>query len=1307
MVVFRFFRRPAVPAAKHAEIEKRLRAATGGKVTELLDTESCYYVNVNGGLNTEQEDKLRWLLTPTHDQALNANQGELVVEVGPRLNFETPSSTQAVSICHTIGLDHVTRIERCSRFLMAHTDIDAEILAKIHKELHDKMTEQVYEKPLTTFELDQNPDQWTEVAIIGQGRPALEQCSKELGLAFDDWDLDYYTNLFKNRLKRNPTTVECFDLAQSNSEHSRHWFFKGDLVIDGKAEKENLFQIIQGTQKTSNPNNVIAFSDNSSALKGYRTQVWIPENPCGPSRLTVQTKERHLLFTAETHNFPTGVAPFAGATTGTGGRIRDTHATGRGSYEIAGTAGYSFGNLHIPGYDLPWEEEWEYPPNFAPPLQVAIEASNGASDYGNKFGEPVLTGFSRSFGMRLPNGERKEYVKPIMFSGGFGCIDADTCAKVAPEKGMLVVKLGGPAYRIGVGGGAASSIVVQGDQSAKLDFDAVQRGDAEMEQKLHRLVRACAERGVDANPIQSIHDQGAGGNGNVLKEISEPAGAIIRTKEFQLGDPTISTMELWGAEYQENDAILCKLEDKELLELISRRERCPVNFVGEITGTGKIVLEEYEGQERPPVDLDLESVLGHMPRKTFQLDSYKPPLKALSLPSNLQIMDALHRVLRLPSVASKRFLTSKVDRCVTGLVAQQQCVGPLHTPLADVAVIALTYFDTVGGATSIGEQPVKGILSPSAGARMSVAEAVTNLMFAKISSLKDIKCSGNWMWPAKLPGEGGALVDACKAMCSSMKALGIAVDGGKDSLGMAARVGVETVKSPGTIVISCYAPCPNITLTVTPDIKGPWAGESTSLIYVTCTPGKARLGGSALAQVYSQLGDQVSDLDRPELLKAAFEVTQMLLTEKKILAGHDISDGGVITCVLEMLFAGNCGATINILSNGNELSALFNEEVGFILEVASIDCDLIIAKYNATGAKCVKIGETTISGPRAKISITCGASQVESEVAELRDIWEATSFELESYQTNCDAASQERRTLQSRTTPPYKLTEKITLQIPRNITSRKIRVAILREEGTNSDREMQAAAYMAGFEAWDVTMTDLLDGNIALDHFNGIIFPGGFSYADVLGSARGWAAGFRYHDKLRSQLEVFKSRSDTFSLGVCNGCQLMALLSWVGPSKHGNPGVSLLPNISGRFECRYNAVRIENTNNIWLKGMEGAILGVWTAHGEGRFDFKTSDLMAACENKNLVTVRYVDDSGSPTQVYPLNPNGSPNAIAGLTSECGRHLALMPHPERCFLPWQCPHWPKDKQRDGGRWASATASPWLQIFLNANKWATDNQ
>ncbi|XP_049268767.1 phosphoribosylformylglycinamidine synthase-like [Rhipicephalus sanguineus] len=1075
--------------------------------------------------------------------------------------------------------------------------------------LHDRMTETRYLTPVTTFELPASTHSWEEVDILQHGREALERVSTELGLSFDNWDLDFYTDLFKNKLKRNPTTVECFDLAQSNSEHSRHWFFKGRLVVDGKEVPHSLFSLITATQNTSNDNNVIKFSDNSSAIRGYQVRALQPKDTTTGSAFKVCNAQRHIIFTAETHNFPTG-------------------------------------------YDLPWEEPQEYPNNFAPPLEVAVEASNGASDYGNKFGEPVLSGFSRSFGMVLPGGERREWIKPIMFSGGIGSIDSDQITKDKPEKGMLVVKIGGPVYRIGVGGGAASSVTVQGDQEAELDFGAVQRGDAEMEQKLHRLVRACVERGAAKNPIRSIHDQGAGGNGNVLKEIVEPAGAVIWTKNFQLGDPTITTMELWGAEYQESDAILVRPEDKDVLLRISARERCPVCIVGEVTGDGRVVLKEDSTPgKRDPVDLDLESVLGDMPRKVFKLNTETPILKPLSLPPSLQVTEALQRVLRLPSVASKRFLTNKVDRCVTGLVAQQQCVGPLHTPLADVAVVSLSYFDKVGSATAIGEQPVKGLLSAAAGARMSVAESVTNLMFAQVTSLQDVKCSGNWMWAAKLPGEGAALHEACQAMCSSMAALGIAVDGGKDSLSMAARVGKDTVKAPGAIVVSTYAPCPDITTTVTPDLKLPSVAKEGLLLYVSLNAGKKRLGGTALAQCFKQLGDDVPDLEEPVKLRKAFAATQELLKSGLLKAGHDISDGGLITCLLEMAFAGNCGLEVNVPTGGagNVLEALFHEEVGWLLETDPANEKRIVEAYQKVGVYCVPIGHSKVFGPQAKISVKVdGTEVINGKVCELRDSWEETSYKLELHQCDPKCATQERQGLLKRTVPPYKLT--FSLDIPRRNPDPMMRVAVLREEGVNSDREMAASFYMAGFEAWDVTMTDLLEGAVTLNGFRGLVFPGGFSYADVLGSARGWAASLMFHQKLAAQLAAFKSNPLTFSLGICNGCQLMALLGWVAPY------------ISCRFEFRQDA------------------------------------LLEQVETQQLVGMRYVDDAGHATEEYPLNPNGSPRGIAALCSDDGRHLAIMPHPERCSLPWQWAYVPQQWQ--GGQ--GFRTSPWAKLFANAYDW-----
>lgn len=625
---------------------------------------------------------------------------------------------------------------------------------------------------------------------------------------------------------------------------------------------------------------------------------------------------------------------------------------GRGGHTIAGTAGYCVGALNIPNYSLPYESsDVQYPPSFASPLKIIIEASNGASDYGNKFGEPLLTGFVISYGCNNAQGERDEYVKSIMFSGGLGTMNSSQTKKLDPKKGMLLAKIGGPVYRIGVGGGAASSVEIQGDNACKLDFNAVQRGDAEMENKLNRIVRACVEMGNE-NPILAIHDQGAGGNGNVLKELVEPgyAGAVIFSKEFQLGDPTINALELWGAEYQENNAILCKPESRKLLEALCARERCPINFVGIVSGIGYVTLLEEEENVKfmdrdnipndAPFDMELKYVLGDMPRKIFDLETKIKKMKPLKLPEDT-FQSYLCRVLTILSVGSKRFLTNKVDRCVSGLIVQQQCVGPLHTPLADYALTLVTHFETTGIATSIGTQPIKGLINAEAGARMSVAEALSNLVFVKISELADVKCSGNWMWAAKLPGEGEKLVTACKAMCKMMAELNIAIDGGKDSLSMAARVGSETVKSPGTLVISTYAPCPDVRIRVTPDLKAPQSGDQGELIWINIE-GKFRLGASALAQAFMQQGNDCPDLHNVDGLKRAFNTTQKLLSEKALLAGHDISDGGLIVCLLEMAISGMCGIKVDLQnamsfygmsdkSVDNVTRVLFAEECGWVV----------------------------------------------------------------------------------------------------------------------------------------------------------------------------------------------------------------------------------------------------------------------------------------------------------------------------------------------------------------------------------------
>ncbi|KAG0714982.1 Phosphoribosylformylglycinamidine synthase [Chionoecetes opilio] len=1343
-----------------------------------VQQETCYYVLVNekcGGageakdavevLGKEAACQLWGLLgdpwlpdsglhTTTQMQAKHDCQ--ILVEIGPRLTFTTAWSTNAVSICQAAGLTSVRRLEQAHRYLVtASTPIARQEKLKLVAALQDPMTQQEYTKPLDSFTLKVKPEDWVEVDLLGGGKEALQEINKKMGLAFDDWDVDYYTELFRKKAKRNPTTVELFDLAQSNSEHSRHWFFKGKYWVEGEKLPCSLMEMVAATNTpaTTHPNNVIAFSDNSSGVKGWEVEVLVPSDPCSASEVKVEQHLRHLIFTAETHNFPTGVAPFSGATTGTGGRIRDVQAAGRGGHVVAGTAGYCFGNLLIPGYELPWEKkDCEYPSNFAPPLEVAIQASNGASDYGNKFGEPVIAGFARSFGLSVggaDRAERREWIKPIMFSGGLGTLDAAMVNKCPPKEGLKgcvcvsgagarVVKVGGPVYRIGVGGGAASSVQVQGDNEPSRDLGAVQRGDAEMEQKMNRVIRGCLE--MQVNPIMALHDQGAGGNANVLKELMEGAGGVVFRDSFTVGDPTLSTLEVWGAEYQESNALLVQPSELSALCKLAARERCPVDTVGYITEDNMVRFVEgrmedgatlLEDARRHPVDLHLEWVLGKMPQKEFKWTKERVELVPLVLPQSLGVGEALKRVLRLPSVASKRYLTNKVDRSVTGLVAQQQCVGPLHTPLADVAVTAASYFTKEGTATSIGEQPVKLLVNPEAGARLTVLEAIANLAAAPVSHLKDVKCSANWMWPAKLPGEGWSLYRACEAMCEVLKAVGVGVDGGKDSLSMAARVAGGVVKSPPGLVVSAYAPCPDVTKVVTPDLKSPGRGEVGELVWVRPVPGYVRLAGSALAQVYGQVGRECPDADQHhiEAFIVAFNLIQQLLNEGTILALHDVSDGGLLTCLLEMCVAGWGGASVDVPpppappSTATDqapptLAALFSEEVGWLMEVGSGQALHIVRKFVSDGVPgtCV-LGTTTTAGPHAKVNVHVGGKEVlNMTVLEAAKDWEETSYQLERLQTNPECAEQEYLSLETHTHATYHVpfSYRDFLLGPERSCVSVPRVAVLREEGTNGDREMVAAFLQAGFCVHDVTMSDLLGGRTSLEGLRGVVFPGGFSYADVLGSAVGWAGVVRGNGGLQAALEAWRTNPNTFSLGVCNGCQLMALLGWLdlpSVSEAGSPTVLLKGNISGRFESRWSRVRIEKTDSVLLKGMEGAKLGVWVAHGEGRFTFRSSKVGEAVEGSGCVALRYLDPEDEPTRRYPFNPNGSQGkfthlcGVAGLTSACGRHLALMPHPERCVLTWQWPHLAPPLTQTPEQPARLTA-PWSRLFQNAFDWCLEH-
>ena len=1247
----------------------------------------CFNVESSRPLTDQELDQLRLLLadgflqgTVSIEPVLGDGRGR-VVEVGPRLNFATAWSSNMVSICRATGLECVSRVERSRRYLVPEGE-DLETFVLGH---HDRMTECSYPEPLTSFETGIEPEAVYEVDLMAKGPDGLLDIP---GISMDEWDRNFYYDYFVKKHNRNPTIVEIMDLNNANSEHSRHGFFRGKQIVDGEEQEGTLFEVVTETLKAHPRGSLVAFKDNSSVVAGHEITTLHPQEPGKASPMRACDVRYHVLLTAETHNFPTGVAPFPGAETGTGGRIRDVQGTGKGGFVMAGTAGYCVANLHIPGYEMAWENSYPCPSNLASALTIEIEASNGASDYGNKFGEPLIQGFTRSFDLRLDSGERWGFLKPIMFTGGIGQIDDRHTQKDAEEKGMIIVQVGGPAYRVGFGGGAASSML-QGENAEELDFNAVQRGDAEMEQKMNRVIRACNEMG-DKTLIDVIHDQGAGGPANVLKELVEHSGGRIEIRNIRVGDPTMSVLEIYVAEYQERNGFLISPENIERFQAICEREKVACEVLGEVTGDLRFIVHD-EQDNTTPVDLELNEVLGDIPQKTFEDSRINTGLASLQLPVNLSVRDGLHDVLRLVSVGSKRFLTNKVDRAVTGLVARQQCCGPLQLTVADVAVVAQSHFGVCGGATAIGEQPVKMLVDPAAGARMAVGEAWTNLVWARIDDPEQVKCSANWMWAPKLPGEGAALNDAARAMRDAMIATGMAVDGGKDSLSMATMVGDETVKSPRQLVISAYAAVTDINKVVTPDIKQP----GSVLLLIDLAPGKARLGGTALAQVLGKLGSESPDMDDPGLVRRAFDAVQELIERDLILAGHDRSDGGLIVTLLEMAFAGNCGLDLGIQGEHDALSTLFSEELGLVIECSQDKLDQIKRILAEAKVPSHLLGTSTAD---KQIQIQYNTSLVlDEDMRVLRQEWEETSYQLERLQVNPACADEEKENIYDRTGPSYRLPfapEPAPASLL--VTTEKPRVAILRDEGSNSDREMTSAFFAAGFEPWDITMSDLLDSRITLDGFRGIAAVGGFSYADVPESAKGWAATILFNDRLRAMFDAFYNRPDTFTLGICNGCQLFGLLGWVpwhGLEAETQP--RFIHNSSVRFESRWTTVKVQESPAIMLQGMSELVFGIHVDHGEGKLHFPDQELRSQVISQNLVPLTYVDDNGTTTEKYPFNPNGSPDGFAGLCSPDGRHLAMMPHPERAFLPWQC-HWLPEEMK------TLQVSPWMQMFRNAYEW-----
>jgi len=1294
-------------------------------------TEWCFYVEAEGSLDAQELAVLDYALSETFEprqfgpESFLEGRFPTIIEFGPRLNFETAWSSNAVEICHRSGARSVRRLERSVRLGFAEP-LSVEEIDEILAPLHDRMTEMRYPEPLTSFETGISPEPVRRIPLLAQGIVALAEFDRAYGCSWDSSDLELIAGIFR-RLKRDPTDVELFQIAQANSEHSRHWVFKGELWVDGeRVPEKNLMEIVKQPLAASGPNSVIAFRDDSSAIRGAQVRLFAASEPLGPSPLVRMPALLHPTLTAETHNFPSGVAPYPGAATGGGGRIRDNQAVGRGGLVCASGAAYCVGNLHLPGYTLPWEEDgYSHPPDLASPAEILIEASNGASDYGNCFGEPLIYGFTRTYGQRLPDGYRS-WFKPIMYSVGAGQIRDEHTVKGGPEKGMLVVQVGGPAYRIGMGGGAASSME-QGTNVQELDFNAVQRGDPEMEQRVNRLMRACIELG-EANPIVSAHDLGAGGDCNALPEIVEPAGAVIDLRAIPVGDRTLSVLEIWGNESQERNALLALPESLPVLEDLAARENVPLAVVGRITGDGILVVYDSADDSRP-VDLPLDDILGQLPPKRFEFERRAPrgaprqDLKPLVLPPVSDLERVLEMVLRLPSVCSKRFLTNKVDLDVTGLVVQRQLVGPRHLPLSDYAVIAQTYDDPSGTALSLGEQPLKGLIKPGAGVRMAVAEALLNMAGAVITGIRDIKCSANWMLAVKQPGEGAWLYDAACALRDVLTELGIAIDGGKDSLSMASQGltsegGKEPDKAPPELVMAPYALMPDVELRVTPDLK-----QSGNELWLLPVGDKRRLGGSALAQVLGQLGDEAPDIEDAGALRSVFEAVQHLVRSGAIVSCHDVSDGGLIVTLLEMAFAGDKGWAVSL--EGEELYAsLFAEEAGVVVEVVSErqrleavperpEAGRILESHGVNAVRLGRVQDLTV-----ELSFN-DRSVMQESVRALHAAWEETAYQLERLQQNPACAEEEWA---SHSAPPgtalYGLTFDPDAGVPPNSACADARppasgarsgagfgptaaapgarraapqAAILREEGSNGDRELAAAFAAAGFEVWDVTMTDLIGGRADLKGFQLAAFPGGFAFADVLDAAKGWASVIRNNERLSEEFARFFARSDTLSLGVCNGCQLMGLLGIPGYGLSDELKPRFIRNTSGRFESRFSTVSIEESPALMLQGMAGSMFGVYVAHGEGRLHVPDPATLDWIVENRLAPVRYVDPAGCITTAYPYNPNGSPRGIAALCSPDGRHLAIMPHPERCFQlrqwPWVPPGW-------GFR-----SSPWMRMFRNA--------
>lgn len=1255
--------------------------------------EWCFYIEASDELNNDQLRVVAELLSGRFasqdltDVSL-LNHHDQVVEIGPHLHFETPWSSSTRDILVTSGVHGVTRIERALRIGFKGLDsaITQQQLHETVAPLYDRMLQTVYTEPLRGFQGGHAKQPPVVYDLLRSGMAELQRAKSELGLSYDEPTMEFVLDLFTKVERRNPNDAELFGVDIVTCEHARHPFFRSPLMVDGVELGLSLMDMIREPLRRNPANSLIAFDDDASAIRGSEVVDWIPVGPPGQPKMYVPVRRlMHSTCTAETHNHPTRIAPYPGAATGPGGRIRDNICPRCGGLVGAGGIGYFVGPLFKEGYDLPGEVV-DFPTDGASPIEILVEASNGASKYGNCFGEAQIYGFTRSTGLWVA-GEYRAPFKCVLYTVGLGKLDDRHNKVIEPQPGMEVWIVGGPGYRIGMGGGPASSMQA-GEASEQLNFDSVQRGAPEMEQPMWRVVRALVEMG-DNNPIQAMVDLGGGGAVNALLEIAGQAGIDVDLPSIPKGDLTLSELEELGNESQERVAFLAWPGAHDTIVAEAERENVTAVVVGVITDSGYFqVLNPKSPDDPVPAKLPLAPLTGKRELPTLELHRVIRTLDPLALP-DLSFTTALLKLLRQVEIHSKGFLVHKVDRSVGGLIAQQQCVGPHQHPLADYAILADSLFGVSGTAASLGEQPDKGLISDVAGARMAGAEALLNMAGALIDGIASIKLSANWMWAAKAEGEGARLFDAAQAFCNLCIELGIAIDGGKDSLSMAVKLLQQVIKAPGEMVAAFYATMPDVRRKLTPDLKRP----GNQLVLVDLSAGHARLGGSILAKAYGQLGNEVPDVEDPVMLRRMFECVQDIIRDGLAVSYHDRSDGGLVTTLLDMAFAGSLGIEVNVDSTHDSLATYFSEELGAVLECEPSQTEQVVELFNQTGARASIIG--TITG-EDRVTLQHNGQEVCGEpMTELRYHWMYGSAEIERIQGNEETARAELKVVPPLMGhPQWKCTY---VRQPSVSRAYQPPIAIWRHQGSNGDREMAGSFIGAGFgKVYDVTTSDLLEGRFSLDDVRMVVGVGGFANGDVLGSAVGWAGAVRNHSGLRSQLERMLERPDTLSFWVCNGFQLATLLGIVPTGQIlEQPPVRLSFNRSSKFESRSVTVQVGPSPAVMLRDMAGSVLGVDIDHGEGRavgLDHPRMDLSP---------LRYVDPStGEITEQYPFNPNGSPQGVAGLCSPDGRHLGMMPHTERrTNQSWQWPWSPPD-------W-DMTISPWLKLYQNAYEWLAETE